>query len=500
MTTFRKNRNSRDHQRGVALIAALIALLLVAAITAGMIILSNTETNISGNFRDEQTAYFASRGGLSEVRDRMMKAATDSVYANIPTALPGTSGGIMYIINPLAGETVAPWNTAGNNYPDDEICKELSCSGGVPSGGTWYTNPSGATGKGSTTYASNPQLAWKWVRVMSKVNRSDLTTRVVSVDGASTVGQPTLGQRVCWDEINNHEVVTTLATCLAANANWHPVYELTSLAVTSSGARRISQYELAAVQLPALPGSMIFDGPGADFHINPNSNALTVNGTDIAQGPNAGVGCGAPTNEPAIGTYSPGDNTTVTGQLNRPSAYTGGPPNAAVANVNSQLSIYSTVDGLTLLTNAVIAAAGSNVYTSPAGPVNWGTPSQPIINVVNGDYSGPISGSGILLVTGIMTSSGNPSFNGLVLVIGKGELIKNGGGNGVINGSLFVANMYTNTSYTNLIPLGSNLPPGPPIIQWNGGGNATINYDSCWINALGQSLPLRLVTSRELIY
>jgi hypothetical protein len=337
---------------------------------------------------------------------------------------------------------------------------------------------------------------------MAKVNRTVTSTRIISVDGASTVGQPTLGQTVCWDSINNHEVVTTLATCKAANTNWQPVYELTSLAVTAGGARRIAQYELASVALPALPGSMIFDGPGANFVINPNSNALLVNGTDIAQGPNAGVGCGAPTNEPAIGTYSAGDTTTVTSELNRPSAYTGGPPNASVANVNSQLSIYSTVDGLTSLTNAVISAAGSNVYpnASISVPLNWGTPAQPVINVVNGDYSGPISGSGILLVTGVMTSSGNPSFNGLVLVIGKGELIKNGGGNGVINGSLFVANMYTNTSYTNLIPLGSNLPPGPPIIQWNGGGNATINYDSCWINALGQSLPLRLVTSRELIY
>jgi hypothetical protein len=281
------------------------------------------------------------------------------------------------------------------------------------------------------------------------------------------------------------------------------VYELTSLAVTAGGARRIAQYELAAVQLPALPGSMVFDGPGANFVINPNSNALNVNGTDIAQGPNAGVGCPAATNEPAIGTYSAGDATTVTGELNKPNDYVTSAPAVPVANVNPQLSIYSTVDGLTLLTNAVIAAAGSNVYPnhSSAVPVNWGTPAQPVINVINGDYSGPISGSGILLVTGVMTSSGNPSFNGLVLVIGKGELIKNGGGNGIINGSLFVANMYTTANpWTTLIALNSNLPPGPPIIQWNGGGTANINYDSCWISALGQSLPLRLVTSRELIY
>lgn len=506
MIAFRNIRNRRDRQRGVALVAALIALLLIAAITAGMIILSNTETNISGNFRDEQTAYFASRGGLAEVRDRMRKGATDSVNANIPTTLPGATGGIMYVINPLGGETVAPWNTAGTNYPDDEICKELPCTGGVPAGGSWYTNPSGTAGKGSTTYASNPQLSWKWVRVMAKVNRTVTSTRVVSVDGASTAGQPTLGQLVCWNGTN--EVVTTLATCQAANSNWQPVYELTSLAVTSSGARRLAQYELASVSLPPMPGPLIFDGPGANFVINPNSNAFAVSGTDADQGANAGAGCGPANNEPAIGSFSNGDATTLAGQLNRPNKYTSNtnpPPGTpvatpAVSNVNSQLGPLATVDGLANLVNTVTAAAGSNVYTSPAGPSNWGTNGAPVINVINGDYSGGISGSGILLVTGKLTMSGTPSYNGLILVIGKGFVQKNGGGNGTLDGSLLVANMYTDTTYSALIPLGSNLPPGPPIIQWNGGGTATIQYDSCWINSLGQSLPLRLVTSRELIY
>jgi hypothetical protein len=123
-----------------------------------------------------------------------------------------------------------------------------------------------------------------------------------------------------------------------------------------------------------------------------------------------------------------------------------------------------------------------------------------VINVINGDYSGGISGAGILLVTGALTMNGSPSYNGLILVIGKGSVTKNGGGNGTLNGSLFVANLYTNTFYTTLIPLGSNLPPGPTVMAWNGGGNSTIQYDSCWINSLGQALPLRLVTSREMIY
>jgi hypothetical protein len=510
MTKPRKHSNTKNSQRGVALIAALITLLLVAAITAGMIILANTETNISSNFRDQQNAYFASRAGLSEVRDRMRSAATDTVNANIPTALPGTSNGILYIINPLAGETVAPWNTTPDpiagprHYPDDELCTEVTCSGGVPAAGGWYVNPAGTPGKGSTTYAATPQVPWKWVRLMPKINRSDTTTRVTTVDGASGVGQPTYGQRVCWDQVNNHEVVTASATCQAANTNYQPVFELTSLAVTASGSRRMSQYELAELSLPAIPGPLVFDGPGASFIINPNSAAFGVSGTDAAQGANGGVGCGAAANEPAIGTYSAGDQTTIDGQLNRQQSYTSSAPypaTNAVSNVNAQLGPLATVDGLTNLANQVIAAAGSNVYTSPATPLNWGTVGAPVINVINGDYSGSISGgSGILLVTGNLIMNGGPTYDGLVLVIGKGNATKTGGGGGTLNGSLFLGNLYTNTSYTTKIALGSNLPPGPTVMNWSGGGNASINYDSCWINMLGKSLPLRLVTSREVIY
>src|SRR5258708_6316549 len=83
----------------------------------------NTETNVSANFRDEQTAYFASKGGIEEARDRMRSTATNSLSpkTTLANALPGQPNGILYVTNPAAGEIVAPWLTTGANYPDDEI-------------------------------------------------------------------------------------------------------------------------------------------------------------------------------------------------------------------------------------------------------------------------------------------------------------------------------------------------------------------------------------------
>jgi len=134
MTTLKRNRkirnsNAKHRQRGVALVAALLTLVLISAITAGMIILSTTETSISAYFRDEQSAFFGAIAGIEEIRDRLRQTAANTLRTGniMPTAFAGTgANGVLYILNPTNGEVVAPWNGAGNNYPDDEICKETT--------------------------------------------------------------------------------------------------------------------------------------------------------------------------------------------------------------------------------------------------------------------------------------------------------------------------------------------------------------------------------------
>jgi Tfp pilus assembly protein PilX len=498
----RKKPNSSEN--GIALAIAMLVLLLVSTVVAGMIVMSNSETNTSANFRDEQTAFFASRAGLEEVRDRVRTNASNSLTTTAlftsstpANPLPGQNNGILYITNPLSGETVAPWNTAGTNYPDNEICFEVACTGGVPTGSPWYTSTSA-----STPYAATPKLAWKWVRLMPKINRSTTTTRITSVDGTTN------GQRVCWNGANEVVIANTFASCRAADPSYYPVYSVTSLAATASGSRRMTQYEITPAGFPNMPAAMVFDGASPSFSPNPNSNAFGVTGTDANQGANAGVGCGPAVNQPGLGGFDNLSTTSLQTQVNRPNLYGGSP--AGISNVSLQLgsgpNSLGTVDGLTKLVNTVTSAADpANIYGSNPTITNMGSSTTPVINVVNGDLtlSGGSSGTGILLVTGTLTLSGNPSYNGIILVIGKGNVVKNGGGNGVLNGSLFVANLYGDPlgTYTNLIPLGTNHVPGIPSIAWNGGGNATIQYDSCWINLVtGGAFPLQLLSMRELIY
>src|SRR5712664_3355716 len=137
MTLYRKKTGGTE--RGVALVMALLVLLLITAVGMGMIMMSNTETNISANFRDEQTAYFAAKAGIEEVRDRLRAGSANSLLlpTTLGSTLPGAPSGILYVINPLGSETVAPWLITGSNYPDNELVKELNCTGTAPTGAWW---------------------------------------------------------------------------------------------------------------------------------------------------------------------------------------------------------------------------------------------------------------------------------------------------------------------------------------------------------------------------
>ncbi|MGE5055457.1 MAG: PilX N-terminal domain-containing pilus assembly protein, partial [Acidobacteriota bacterium] len=343
---IRSRKNGKRHsEQGVALFVAIFTVLLITAIGAGMIMLTMTDTTISGNFRDEQKAFFAAKAGMEEVRDRFRNGAANSLAGSLPATLPGNANAFLYVLNPKNGEADTPWVTNGSAgvYPDTEICTEMSnmgsaCSGNppVPAGGGWYTSTTA-----SASYAMTPVSSWKWTRVNLKTN--------ATASGTSTVNRvdTTLAANalVCWNGAT--EVATTQATCAALNPNYLPVYVTTTLAVTSSGSRRMVQAEAISNKFPTLPGPMIFDGANPVFN-TPSSNAFTVSGNDIAQGANAGVGCPAGIGEPALGAYNDPAVTMLTGDVNnRPTAYVGplqyGSP--SVANIGSQLTMLSTVGG-----------------------------------------------------------------------------------------------------------------------------------------------------------
>ncbi len=124
------------------------------------------------------------------------------------------------------------------------------------------------------------------------------------------------------------------------------------------------------------------------------------------------------------------------------------------------------------------AAGQGRYFTSFSG--NSGSTTSPALTFVDGDCSLG-GGAGLLIVTGSLTLSGNPSFEGLILVLGEGALHRNGGGNGNIYGAITIAKFDLNGN-------GGFLAPS---FTTNGGGNSTIQYDSVAIRkALNTMAPL----------
>lgn len=289
---------------------------------------------------------------------------------------------------------------------------------------------------------------------------------------------------------------------------------LTALAVAPTSqsvnkARRMIQFEVAKVALPPVPSALTLAGPAPNLKF-PNSNPYKINGNDDPA-------CGTTDNKPAIGTVtdqpigseSPTDvatdaRNTVINALPRPDHYVGvdacsnGQPD--VQNVSNTVnSLYSTVSGLNGIVHDIQGAATQTFGNNPTIP-DLGV-NAPKITVVNGDFTfGPVTGSGILLVTGNLTLQGNFSFTGVVLVIGSGSVTAKGGGNGQINGAMVVANIGNSSYATN--PVDANLLPnlGSPTFDFSGGGGNGIQYNSCSIVAAGGAANYTVVARREITY
>src|SRR5258708_27905186 len=90
---------------------------------------------------------------------------------------------------------------------------------------------------------------------------------------------------------------------------------------------------------------------------------------------------------------------------------------------------------------AAIAGAAQSPATATYLP-NGGSGNPTGFTFVKGDYiMGSGTGSGLLIVTGELTTNGSTDFSGLVLVLGTGAVNRNGGGGGAFYCATFLASV-----------------------------------------------------------
>ena len=96
-----------------------------------------------------------------------------------------------------------------------------------------------------------------------------------------------------------------------------------------------------------------------------------------------------------------------------------------------------------------------------------------VLTFIDGDLTlgpGNPSGQGTLIVTGRLILDGNFNWNGVIMILGEGDVLRSGGGSGNIFGALFVAKFTKTGADTDQFQ--------PPVFNTNGGGSSNIQYSS----------------------
>ena len=208
-----------------------------------------------------------------------------------------------------------------------------------------------------------------------------------------------------------------------------------------------------------------------------NSSQYTYTGFDNAGGQNL----------PAFGVTSTTDYLSVTPQI-VVGQETGSPSALQQVSLSTLPSWLQTADGARTLVNQLrtVAQSTDSYYTTASPPSTFGTQSQPQFTFVDGDAAlSPAGGAGLLVVTGTLNLDGSSAFDGLILVLGTGHIVRSGGGNGVTLGSMVVASFGNSGNFT------------APTFQSNGSGTSDIKYDSDWVRRALASPGLRVMAIGE---
>ncbi len=523
-------------QRGIAMMVALLALLLLAAIGMGLMFMADTENSVNNNYRDSQKAYFAARAGAEDARLLLVKDAT--LNTNAMALNTGSPFQMIYLKNPTNGEAIDPTTAAGstlatNPYLDDQLCWErfahLTLTPGAgPCGsngqtGQLLTDSTAFTATTMTQTAGvngSDALPFKWVRITAKQNLMG----ALGTSGTKVALAPANDQQVCWD--GSQEIVVS-GSCALQAVTVMPVWEITSLAVTpkvgaNPGSRRMVQMEVALNPplIPPAPISVMAPvSLQGSYILNAYDNckcSCTTAGNGAHQVTSCVPRAGQPANACASSAHAIFTQNTVStiGNSGQTTTSFGSDPTttASVQNVNpwpNSLNIDNLINKYRPGASAPnFSCTGTeDLTTTPATYKNCGTqanqqfgtyPAGLPIEPALGSYTsvteyipGSVhltagaNGSGILIVDGDLDINGGLNWYGLILVRGKVS---------------FTGGAGANTNLYGAILAGDDINASNQAQSDNFGGSINFQYDVCALNRLGGSTPPQLLATHEIMY
>lgn len=405
-----KTFKDRSNEKGAALITAvLLSLLLLAA--GGTLILTTTMTGVTA--RDstaEMQAYYAAEAGIA----RSLEVLRGNIESS-PTGTRASFHNILCLTNRWSTLSGASVNVAADGSTQFQVASIIDPDH------TGATNPASA------------DQVYNCVNALYKPDR--LRVRVIGLGPTNTR--------------KNLEIVINRYTL---------TYDVKAVVTLPNESGNPITF--------ALGGSTVTSTSGSDLSGTADGiDAYAVSAADQNATNNVIDGCdpdGTHCNGSAP-NVTPGD-PGVLGPDNTPSFL------KSVKNVREFL--YGTEGMENAARNqGRYFDSGAAAIASTAG-LGANNPDG-VLTFVDGNLTlsaGNPTGQGTLIVTGTLTLDGNFNFNGVIMVLGQGNVLRNGGGHGNIYGAMYVANFAKTGADTDKFQA--------PTFNTNGGGTANIQYSS----------------------
>jgi len=401
----------RPGERGAALITAvLLSLLLLAA--GGILILTSTMTGITA--RDstaEMQAYYAAEAGVART--------LEVLRGNVESSPAGTRASFRNIVctpNLWTSVSGAVANVAADGSSRFQVTSIFDPDNKV----TAIVDP---VNPGSPAICAN--AAYKVDRLRIRV--SGLGPRDSRKNMEVVVNRYTL----------EYDVKSTLTM---PNESGDPI----TFAAGGSNVTSISGIDSSG-------GGTSIAAVGVS-EADPNTTNNVIDGC-LPDGTNCGNGPNVTPGDPMVlaNSNTPSFLRSVTNARNFMYG-TEGLMNAAI----NQGRYFPTAAAALASTQGLGAGSPDGVFTFVDGDLTLG-PGNP-------------TGQGALIVTGKLTLDGNFNFNGVIMVLGKGEVYRSGGGSGNIFGAIFIAKFARNGAATDVF--------GAPVFDTSGGGTSNIQYST----------------------
>jgi hypothetical protein len=399
---------SRAGERGAALITAvLLSMLLLAA--GGILILTSTMTGITA--RDstaEMQAYYAAESGIART--------LEVLRGNVESSPSGTRASFRNVVC-----TPALWTTTATVTNNGYV--NVTADGGTRFQLTSILDPDN---QNSASWCNDPAFA--------NYKPQRLRIRVTG-----------LGPR---DSKKNMEVVVNRYTL---------EYDVNAVLTLPNESGTPIDFDLG--------GSNVTSTSGVDASGGGTISAVAISDADKQRVNNVIDGCDPDgTNCSGSGpNVTPGD-PAILGNDNAPSF---------LKTVASARTFLYGSEGMkqAAINQGRYFNSGAAAIASDAG-LGASNPDG-VFTFVDGDLvlgPGSPTGQGTLIVTGKLTLNGNFQWNGVIMVLGAGEVYRSGGGHGDIFGAMFVAKFASAGADSDKF--------GAPVFDTSGGGTSNIQYSS----------------------